>query len=363
MRDFAGTDLLMKEALERGVFPGAVLLVSLTGEVVLRKAYGYSAVLPELRPMSEETLFDLASLTKPLATAVALMVLAAENRIGLDQRVEDFFSLNKDDSKSAITVRHLLSHSSGLPAYRPFYKRLRFRSGDERKRILRKWLLAEPLLADPGETAVYSDLGFMILEWIVERASGVTLDRFVSGKIYGPAEFKSICFRPLERPAADLQVIAATENCPWRKRILYGEVHDDNAYIVGGVSGHAGLFGTADDVHALVTLLRNACFGEESVFLPEIVQSFFVRQSMPKGATWALGFDTPSEEGSSAGKYFSRNTVGHLGFTGVSFWMDLEKEITIVLLTNRVHPSRQNEQIRVFRPRVHDAIMEELSAC
>lgn len=351
----------MKEALEQGIFPGAVLLVSDKGEIVLRKAYGFSAILPERRPMHEETLFDLASLTKPLATAAVLMILAGENRIGLDQRLKEFFSLDKDDPKSDITVRQLLCHSSGLPAYRPFYKRLRFRPEGDRKGILRRWLLSEPLIAKPGENAVYSDLGFMLIEWIIEKVSGLSLDRFAVEKIYRRAGLDSLSFRPIGGPSAGSADIAATEDCPWREKVLCGEVHDDNAYAAGGVCGHAGLFGNADDVCSLVTLFKKAYSGERSdLFSPEIVAAFFVRQNMPEGSTWALGFDTPSEVGSSAGRHFSRNTVGHLGFTGVSFWMDLEKEVVIVLLTNRVHPSRENEKIRTFRPVIHDGIMDNI---
>jgi len=154
---------------------------------------------------------------------------------------------------------------------------------------------------------------------------------------------------------------AATEDCPWRKRVLQGEVHDDNAWTLGGYSGHAGLFSTAEDIYVMANMLREHYLGKRKDFLrPETVREFFRRQDVVKGSDWALGWDTRSLEGSSAGKYFSRDSVGHTGFTGTSIWMDLEKDVIAILLTNRVHPKRDNDKIKQFRPVFHDTVMEEL---
>ena len=152
-----------------------------------------------------------------------------------------------------------------------------------------------------------------------------------------------------------------TEDCPWRERVIRGEVHDENAFALGGYSGHAGLFGTVDDVYHIVNMLRGHYRGgRRDFFRPETVRDFFRRQDLVPGCTWALGWDTPSEESSSAGNYFSRNSVGHLGFTGTSVWMDLDKDVIVILLTNRIHPTRNNERIKAFRPKLHDTVMEEL---
>ncbi len=363
MPDFSKLDVLVHEALEEGAFPGAVLLVSAGDETLFHQAYGYSSVTPHRQRMTKTTLFDLASLTKPLATTMAVMTLVAENKIEIDQRTGDILNFNKENSKAAITVRHLLSHSSGMPAYQPYFERLRFYPAGERKKILREWLLDEPLVAGPGEVSLYSDLGFMLLEWIVEQTAGQTLDRFVSARIYRPLGMSFTGFRPLVgRKVSEPLAIAATEDCPWRKKVLCGEVHDDNCYVVGGVCGHAGLFSTAEELHRLLKMILKAYQGKvkAGIFRRELISVFLERQDSPSGTSWALGFDTPSAEGSSTGHYFSGKSVGHLGFTGVSFWMDLEREIIILLLTNRIHPSRTNEKIKTFRPRIHDAIMEAL---
>jgi CubicO group peptidase (beta-lactamase class C family) len=154
---------------------------------------------------------------------------------------------------------------------------------------------------------------------------------------------------------------AATEDCPWRKKVLQGEVHDDNAWTLGGYSGHAGLFSTAEDVYVIANMLREHYFGmRQDFFMPETVREFFRRQNIVKGSDWALAWDTRALEGSSAGKYFSRDSVGHTGFTGTSIWMDLEKDVIAILLTNRVHPTRNNDKIKQFRPVFHDAVMEAL---
>ncbi|MEW5948993.1 MAG: serine hydrolase [Thermodesulfobacteriota bacterium] len=360
---FSKVDTLMHRAVEEGAFPGAVLLISAEDKVLSHRAYGHASIVPSRQLMTTDTLFDLASLTKPLATTMAIMTLVADGELKIDQEIGDILGLGRGNPKAGITLRQLLSHSSGMPAYQPYFEQLRTYPPGERKKILRGWLLDEPLAAIPGEAALYSDLGFMLLEWIIEKASGQGLDEFVPARIYRPLGLVFTGFRSLNsRSLPDPGVIAATEECPWRKKVLRGEVHDDNAYAVGGVCGHAGLFGTSEELYGLLKMILNAYRGETEtgIFSRELMTAFLTRQELPRGTTWALGFDTPSEEGSSAGRYFSRKSVGHLGFTGVSFWMDLEREIIILLLTNRIHPSRTNEKIKAFRPLIHDAIMEPL---
>ena len=198
----------------------------------------------------------------------------------------------------------------------------------------------------------------MLLEWVLEAATGHRLDHWVTQEVFQPLGIESLFFVDLEAPPRDAK-FAATELCPRRQMLLNGCVHDDNAYAVGGICGHAGLFGTAMDVHALLQelLLTYHDRPARGLFESKYVKRLFEKRP---DSDWVLGFDTPSGEGSSSGHYFSRNSVGHLGFTGTSFWMDLDRRITVVLLTNRVHPSRENQKIKSFRPQIHDAIMKNL---
>jgi CubicO group peptidase (beta-lactamase class C family) len=348
---------LMQRGVQDGVFPGGVLLVVKEGRVLFFEAFGRARVAPE-RPMTTRTVFDLASLTKPLATTVALMLLVQQDKLNLDQTLASAIADFSGTNKKHITIRQLLSHTSGLPDYRPYYKELIKLQPSERKGSLRVSLVSERLIHEPGQACLYSDVGFMILEWLVEVTAQTPLDHFVEEFIYGPLGLKHLFFIPLgvaER--SDDQSYAATEDCPWRGKVLDGEVQDDNAYALGGVAGHAGLFGTAQDLYGLLKELLNVYEGKPNsdLFRRDVVQTFFQRQS--DQGSWALGFDTPTRPDSSSGQYFSDQSVGHLGFTGTSFWMDLSKGVIVILLTNRIHPNRENEGIKAFRPLLHDTVM------
>jgi CubicO group peptidase (beta-lactamase class C family) len=351
---------LLADGLQEAVYPGTVLVVARGGEVLFEKAAGYRILIPRKAPMQKDTIFDLASLTKPMATAVAVMVLIDHGKLDLDEPLETLLSQELPRDKKRLTPRWLLSHSAGLADWNSFYLGLESIRPEERKQMLRKWIMDMPLVYPPGKGVLYSDLGFMVLEWIVEKKSGLPLPRFLDRHVYGPLHLGRTLFAT--RPTGfGEEAFAATEDCPWRKRVILGEVHDENAFVVGGYSGHAGLFGSAADVYRMVNHLWEHYVGaRRDIFSPETVKRFFTRQNLVEESTFALGWDTPSAKGSSAGRYFSSKSVGHLGFTGTSVWMDLEKDILVVFLTNRIHPSRDNEKIRQFRPRLHDAIMEEL---
>ena len=311
--------------------------------------------------MTTDTVFDLASFTKPLATTLATMVLVQDGRLDLDQTLASAISDFSGTDKAQIALRQLLSHTSGLPDYQSYYKELIKLPPSERKASLRRPLIAERLIHAPGQTCLYSDVGFMILEWLVEVVARKPLDHFVEESVYGPLGLKHLFFIPLnEAKGRKEHPYAATEDCPWRGKILDGEVHDDNAYAVGGAAGHAGLFGTAQAVYVLLQELFNTYLGKPNavIFRQDLVQTFFQHQPCP--GSWALGFDTPTQPDSSSGKYFSDQSVGHLGFTGTSLWMDLEQDLVVILLTNRIHPTRNNQKIKAFRPELHDLIMEEL---
>lgn len=374
---FVAVEQAMNAAVERGVFPGAVLLVRDRERVFYHRAFGWRSLEPQRSPMQEGTIFDLSSLTKPLATSIAVMLLVREGKLRLDDRVTRFFHNFGVHGKTHVTFRHLLSHCSGLPAWRPYYKniidierkggKLNFLVSRAAKEYVYEEVQRERPEAPPGERALYSDLGFLIVGAIVEQIGGMSLDRFCHERIYRPLGLRAMAFIDLTQlrsrrlePVTDM--IAPTERCPWRKRVLCGEVHDDNAYAIGGVAGHAGLFAAARDVDTLLCRLKK-CYEGADAFLPAaLVREFWTRDPTVPDSTWALGWDGPAAEHSSSGTLFSPHTIGHLGFTGTSFWLDLERDRHVILLTNRVHPSRANEMIREFRPVIHDLVNRALSA-
>jgi serine-type D-Ala-D-Ala carboxypeptidase len=355
----ADVDRRMRQAVADSVFPGAVIRVSRAQEVLFCRAYGHANRLTR-RAMTTATLFDLASLTKPLATTLAVMLLCQCGRIDVGAGLASVLPEFAGSDKAGLTVAQLLSHTSGLPDYRPYHAQLATRPFPERAPALRELLRCEPLAHRPGERVLYSDLDFMILGWVVEAASGKRLDRFVAEEVYAPLGIDDLFFIDLQcrRPA---KAFAATEACPWCGRILEGEVHDENAHALGGVAGHAGLFGTAAAVDGLIAELLQAYHGPAPARLyhGETVRRFLGR--VP-GTDKTLGFDMPSPPNASCGRFFPQTSVGHLGFTGTSFWVDIEHRIRVVLLTNRVHPSRENTAIRAFRPAIHDAVMCALGA-
>jgi len=353
----AAVDRLMRQALAHGVFPGAVLLAARGGQRLMHAAYG-TANLYTQRPMTTATLFDLASLTKPLATTLAVMLLCQQGRLGLDQRLPSVLPAVSDSDKSDITIAQLLSHTSGLPAYRPYFQQLAPLPPNERRAHLRGLLVNEPLLHPPGAKVLYSDLDFMFLEWLVEAAAGQRLDRFLAEQVYAPLEAAPLFFVDQNRPAPPA-AYAATEQCAWRGRLMDAEVHDENAHVLGGVAGHAGLFGTAAAIHVVLTELLAAYHGQPPVrlFRSDVVRRFWQPAA---GADKALGFDLPAAVHPSCGRFFPPDSIGHLGFTGTSFWVHREQRVAVVLLTNRVHPSRENISIRQFRPRIHDLVMQAL---
>lgn len=346
----------MRKAIREKVFPGGVLLVKKEDSIVFFEPYGFANIFTGRR-VSRDTVFDLASLTKPLATALAAMLLFQRGRLDLDEKLENILPQFKKTGKSGVTVEHLLTHRSGYPAYRPYYKKIRGDCADIRRKFLRR-LLADERLVHPIGKRVYSDLGFMTLAWVLETIAGHRLDCFVTREIYKPLGLGNIFFSDAGKGVCDGD-FAATEFCPWRNTLTEGVVHDENAYAAGGVEGHAGLFGGALDICGLLTWLESVYYQDcpLGILRRDVVRVFLDRTD---GKDGTLGFDTPSMPHSSSGRFFGEKTVGHLGFTGVSFWMDLQKRITVILLTNRVHPSRLNNKIKEFRPKIHNAVMKRL---
>jgi CubicO group peptidase (beta-lactamase class C family) len=370
--DWTKVEQEMEEAVRRGAFPGAVLLVGRGLEILYHKAFGHRSLEPAQTPMHADTIFDLSSLTKPLATSAAFLLLVAEERIKVDDRVTRFFPDFGVHGKTHVEFRHLLGHSSGLAAWRPFYKdiikverrgRPNFVGTNGARQYVYEQVHRERVEYPTGSRAVYSDLGFMVLGEAVEAASGMSLDRFCHERLFKPLNLRSTSYIDLQtmrlrklEPVTEM--LAPTERCPWRKKVLCGEVHDDNAYAMGGIAGHAGLFSSAAEVHTLVNLWWDGYNGRSDRFPEHLVRRFWTRDRSVPGSTWALGWDTPAPKSSQAGSHFGEHAVGHLGFTGTSLWIDIERQLHVILLTNRVHPSRDNARIREIRPRVHDLVME-----
>jgi CubicO group peptidase (beta-lactamase class C family) len=360
---------LCAEATDDGTVPGLVLLVAAGGQIVFHDAFGARQLVPRKLPMLRDTLFDVASITKAAVTSVIAMREVGEGRLVLELPVVELLPEFAGPDRAAVTVRQLLSHSSGLPAHRPFWKQAA-EAASERRAVS---LLAarEPLEYQPDERVVYSDLGFIVLGWLLERITGERLDVLARKHITGPLGLAATTFMSLSEPEQRARVlgdrsIAATQLCPERHRVLLGEVDDLNAMAMGGVAGHAGLFSTADELARIAAALCRAWRGDDAgdgaLVQRDVVRTFWSRSGVA-GSTWRLGWDGPAAASSQAGTRFSRAGVGHLGFTGCSLWIDPARETWIVMLSNRVHPAiPNNDRFKHFRPMLHDAIADALDA-
>jgi CubicO group peptidase (beta-lactamase class C family) len=359
---------LMEAAIAGGVFPGGALLVSARGRTVHLSFHGRCSVEPPGDPVDAEACFDLASLTKVLSTTSLVLLSIQRGRLGLDEPVRCILEGYAGGGREAITVRMFLDHSSGLPAWRPYYQEVASTADGpwlatvKGQEAVRRMVTAEVPEVQPGSRSLYSDLGFILLDWILEHINGQPTDVLFSEWLAGPLSLRNLFFVDLKSPdkaarARQGRAFAATERCPWRGRTLIGEVHDDNTYAMGGVSGQAGLFGTIQDVAVVAEAWLNSFLHGGGLFDSHLVQQFWQRSELP-GSTRALGFDTPSPRASQAGGRFGSKTVGHLGFTGTSLWIDPDRELIVALLTNRIHPTRQNDTIKQFRPVLHERIAE-----
>lgn len=334
--------------------PGGVGMVVRREGTAAQWAVGrhtYDASAREVRP---DDLYDLASLTKVVVTTTLCMVLEEAGRLDLDAPVGERISAFTGKGRDQVTARHLLAHCGGLPAHRHFYRTCRS------KTEVLEAICGVALAYEPGKETVYSDLGFLLLGALVEQASGERLERLAQRLIFDPVGMEETVYRP----GADLLArIPPTEyDRAWRDRLVHGEVHDENAAEMGGVAPHAGLFGTADDLGRFLRLFL--CEGRwegRRIFSMARIRRFTSRAGIVPGSTRALGWDTVSDEGSSAGRFFLPRSYGHLGFTGTSMWADPERNLGVVLLTNRVHPTRENQGIRALRPAFHDAVSGALT--
>lgn len=341
---------ILQQAIVRAVFPAASVAVTSQGKLVALKAFGRFTYEPNSVAVTAATVFDLASVSKVVATSTMAMILYERGLIDLEAPAASIVPefAGTDTRRGEVTVRMLLAHSSGLPAYEKLF--LKTSTRDE----LLAAAFATSLATDPGTTAKYSDIGFIILAVALERVADEGLDGFCQREIFGPLGMTRTTYNP---PAAWRASIPPTaDDRDFRKRIIQGEVQDENASVLGGVAGHAGLFATAEDLATFAHVLLQ---GGRPLVRPETLALFTRRETLPAGTSRALGWDTPSSP-SQSGKYFSAGSFGHLGYTGTSLWIDPERQLSITLLTNRTWPDCGNKAIKDVRPAFHDAIVEAL---
>ena len=366
---FGAAFALLENAIAARAFPACSLAVTLRGELIAHKALGRFTHDPASPTVATDSIFDLASVTKVVATTAMAMILHERGLLDLEAPVAAIvpeFAAH-DPRRCEVTLRQLLAHSSGLPAYEKLY--LRAKTRDE----LLQAGFATGLTAAPGTRAEYSDIGFIILGVALERLADESLDTFCQREVFGPLAMTHTTFNPpkswrdripptANESGADTLVRAAADpatkpaSSTFRGRIIQGEVQDENASVLGGVAGHAGVFSTAGDVAVFAHTMLN---GGYPILRPDTVQLFTRRETTPAGTARALGWDTPSTP-SQSGKYFSPRSVGHLGYTGTSLWIDPDRQVSIILLTNRTWPDCQNQAIKQVRPAFHDAVMEAL---
>ncbi len=352
---FAAVYRVAEEAVAARAFPGCAFGVLAVGEVVLQDAAGHFTYEAESPAVGPATVFDLASVSKVVATTAAAMLLTQRGRLDVDSRLGEVLPefvahRAEDDPAREVTLRHLLAHASGLPGYVEF-----FRTATDCDSLLRACFDLQ-VEAAPGTRAQYSDPGFILLGKALEVCAGESLDSFTDREIFAPLGLASTCFNPV---AADRAGIPPTEiDERFRRRRIQGEVQDENAWVLGGVAGHAGVFSNVPDLLQFAKEILEGAAGRSELFARETVEMFARRQA-PAGSSRALGWDTPSQN-SSSGRHFSPHSIGHLGYSGCSLWIDLDAAVAVVLLTNRTWPDRSSQLIRQVRPAFHDAVRKAL---
>ncbi len=350
--DFTNVEKLMNKAIRDSVFPGAVLVIGNKDSIIYQKAFGHYTYDTSSPAMQLNTIFDLASVSKVVGTTTAAMMLYDEGKLKLDDKVIKYLPEFYNHGKDKITIRNLLLHNSGLPAFKKYYDVY-----NTEEEVINDIMNSE-LIYEPGSKYVYSDLGMITLQKVIERITGMGLDEFLEKKLFKPLGMNRTMYNP---PDSLKNQCAPTEiDTFYRMRPLQGEVHDERAYMLHGVAGHAGLFSTGPDLAKFLRMMLNGGRLNGRAFIKiSTIEQWTTNQS--KQSTRGLGWDTKSREGySSFGSLFSENSYGHTGYTGTSVWVNKDKQIFVILLTNRVYPTRKNRKIIKFRPVIHDAIYKAL---
>ena len=338
-------DSMMTAAIADHASPGITVAIGHHGRVVYAHGWGHTDWAPGAPSANDSTMYDMASLTKVVATTTAAMLMEEDGKLDIERTVVSYLPEFNDPEKAAITLRMLLTHTSGMKQDQFLYREIKGREAYLQR------INAKPLVHKPGELYDYSDWNMMVLQQVIERVSGKMLDVLLAERVYGPLGMHDTQWNP---PEALRPRVAPTEIQAFRGGQVWGVVHDENAWAMGGVSGHAGLFSSARDLGIFTQMLLNG--GEYNgvrVLHPETIARWTARQRVD--AARALGWETPSPP-SSSGHYFSPRSFGHTGFTGTSIWADPEKQLFVVLLTNRVDPSRDNPKVGPLRRVVADAV-------
>lgn len=356
---FPASHAVLEQAVRAQVFPGAAYGVLLGDDTLALESTGRFTYAPDSPLVAPSTIFDLASVTKVLATTSIAMLLYDRGLLHLDMRLGDllpeFVAGEKPGSdRHRVTLRSLLAHSSGLPAY------VRLFEQHTTPQALLSAALRLPLEAPPDARVSYSDIGFILLGHALETLAAIPLRQLFRDHVVAPLALETACYCP---PAQWREQIPPTENdTSFRHRVIQGEVQDENCFVLGGVSAHAGLFAHCRDLlrFAACILAEGQTASGHQLFQPQTVQLFATRQVQPAGTSRALGWDTPSQP-SSSGQHFSPRSIGHLGYAGTSLWIDPEQRLAVALLTNRTWPDRTNQAIREVRPAFHNAVVEALT--
>lgn len=342
----------INQSIADSAFPGAAIAVSHQGKTVLMEGFGHFTYDSASARVTPQSIFDLASVTKVVATTTLAMMLYDYGLLNLDQPVAEIVPDFTGAGKEKVTIRHLLTHTSGLPGWIKFYLET---SG---KDTIVTRICRTPLEYETGTKTIYSDLGMILMQRIIETLSGKPQDMLFHERIATPLQMDNSFYNPDNKY---LDRIVPTEVSEFHHKLIQGFVHDENTFVMGGVSGHAGLFSTAADLDRFCRMyLSGGSYNGIQLLKPETIDYFTRPQNLVAASTRALGWDTRSQEGSSSGQYLSMRAFGHTGFTGTSVWIDPVKHVSVVFLTNRVHPTRENRQISRVRPVVHDLVMKAL---
>jgi CubicO group peptidase (beta-lactamase class C family) len=347
---------ILQDAIASHAFPGASLAITHKNKLIALKSFGRFTYELDSPKVTDTTIFDLASVSKVVATTSMAMILYERGLLDLESPViavvPEFAGTSQaeDPLRKDVTIRMLLAHSSGLAAYEKLFQRAKTRQE------LLNAAFSAPLIADPSIKAEYSDIGFIILGVALERIADETISQFCQREVFGPVGMSHTTFNP--PPAWKLSIPPTANDQAFRHRIIQGEVNDENASVLGGVAGQAGVFSTAEDMARFANVMV-----QDGVPLvrPETLKVFTRRESAPEGTSRALGWDTPSQP-SQSGKYFPPSSFGHLGYTGISLWIDPERKLSVTLLTNRTWPDSDNQAIKEVRPRFHDAVLKTIDA-
>jgi serine-type D-Ala-D-Ala carboxypeptidase len=346
---------VLRSAIDQRSFPGAAVAITHHGKLIALKGLGrftYETTSPEV---AAGTVYDLASVTKVIATTTACMILYDRGLLKLDQPLIELlpeFAYGSPEPQDAlrqqVTLCMLLAHSSGLPAYIKL-----FQTSPNKEDLLRQ-AAQVPLTAAPGTRAEYSDIGFILLGEVLQKLTGEPLDQFCQREIFEKLNLANTCFNP--SPDKKRLIPPTEDDRTFRHRLIRGEVNDENASVLDGVAAHAGCFSTAMDVSVFAQCLLQ---GGSPLVKKETLEIFTRRQKLPPGTSCALGWDTPTQP-SQSGRYFSSRSYGHLGYTGTSLWIDPDRQLSVTLLTNRTWPDRGSQSIKQVRPAFHDAVIKAL---